>query len=231
MTSMPPDGGPIHVSELVEGAGNKSPDHIMNCMSKLISIADEEGLEAASRLLKGTQVEFLRIQLQCQLEHSTAAEHGSILRLTYVSRPLCQGNIDCHILAVDIAAAAVERNFARGITGALCHDVGWFAQVLEGSTSEVLDLFDKIRRDKRHTDVHVIDWHQSNSRLFGDWGMGFAGETPAGLIRKAQRDRAPCFTASTAPPPSSGVGDLHAALITALMSKSEPGSPNLRSGH
>lgn len=76
-----------------------------------------------------------------------------------------------------------DSNNKRGITGMLLYQNGTFMQMLEGEKQAVLDLYDKILKDDRHTGVHTVLTGDIAARNFEDWSMGFfnmdkAGEFP-----------------------------------------------------
>jgi len=76
-----------------------------------------------------------------------------------------------------------DSNHKRGITGMLLYQNGTFMQMIEGEKQVVLDLFDEILKDDRHTGVHTVLTGDIEKRNFEDWSMGFfnmdkAGEFP-----------------------------------------------------
>ena len=64
-------------------------------------------------------------------------------------------------------------NVQLGITGCLLYYEGEFIQYLEGNQIKVLELFDKIKKDKRHTDIELISYAERDSREFSNWEMAF----------------------------------------------------------
>lgn len=48
----------------------------------------------------------------------------------------------------------------------------FFAQTLDDSAEAVSALVAKIASDERHTDVRVLLYERTNTRLFPDWSMG-----------------------------------------------------------
>jgi hypothetical protein len=67
-----------------------------------------------------------------------------------------------------------RRNNARhGITGLLMYESRLFMQALEGPRPAVESLFQRIKRDPRHTDVHIICEDHIQNRNFGPWRMAF----------------------------------------------------------
>ena len=66
-----------------------------------------------------------------------------------------------------------ERNERDGITGLLLYKNGNIMQVLEGEKDNVMNLFCRIERDRRHRGVIVLLKRDIEQRCFGDWTMGF----------------------------------------------------------
>ncbi|MBP2832453.1 BLUF domain-containing protein [Aquimarina sp. U1-2] len=66
-----------------------------------------------------------------------------------------------------------NHNAQHQITGALIHFKGEFFQLLEGNKEVVLQLFKKIRADKRHYDVKLVYTGLKPSRIFNDWSMAY----------------------------------------------------------
>jgi hypothetical protein len=72
----------------------------------------------------------------------------------------------------DILTASQRNNSRYGITGFLIFDKVSFLQVLEGEASAVLETFERIKTDKRHTNLSVIAASDVDARAFPDWAMG-----------------------------------------------------------
>lgn len=64
-------------------------------------------------------------------------------------------------------------NEVNGITGCLLYCNGGFIQIIEGEKKHILALFEKIKLDKRHTDVHLFSDHDITERTFDSWGMPY----------------------------------------------------------
>lgn len=73
-----------------------------------------------------------------------------------------------------ILAASVANNKARNVTGGLVYDGLWFAQVLEGERNDVLEIFERIKQDARHSDLHLSGSGPVGERRFAYWWMGGA---------------------------------------------------------
>lgn len=70
-------------------------------------------------------------------------------------------------------SGAREYNRKMGITGCLLYYNGEFIQYLEGNQIKVLGLFDKIKKDKRHTDIELISYGEREEREFEKWEMAY----------------------------------------------------------
>ncbi len=72
-------------------------------------------------------------------------------------------------------------NKLHSITGMLLYSDGNFFQVIEGQRTAIEELFQKLLRDKRHTQVTLIIQEPISRRYFADWSMGFSNIAPADL--------------------------------------------------
>jgi hypothetical protein len=99
-----------------------------------------------------------------------------LYRLVYVSESLI-GSLDTGVEAAirDILASSRSRNALLGITGALTFGQDHFAQVLEGAKSSVQDVFQRVVRDKRHTQVKIVEEGWIETRDFARWAMAYVG--------------------------------------------------------
>ena len=73
-----------------------------------------------------------------------------------------------------ILSVSQRNNEKAGITGALLFDTLWFIQILEGEREAVSATLRRILRDQRHDELVVMDCRPAETRLFGNWWMGFA---------------------------------------------------------
>lgn len=73
----------------------------------------------------------------------------------------------------DILKASRRNNQRRGITGMLLYSDGGFIQALEGPKEEVLDLYEKIEQDPRHSNAIKLLDGPIEERDFSEWEMGF----------------------------------------------------------
>lgn len=93
-----------------------------------------------------------------------------MISLIYVSHSIRQLNKE-ELTA--ILKTSRENNHELGITGLLLYKGGNFMQVLEGDELAVLDLYAKIQKDPRHTDVAIISKTYIKEREFPEWEMAF----------------------------------------------------------
>ncbi len=77
---------------------------------------------------------------------------------------------------VDLLAKSQYTNRSIDISGILLHKDGEFIQVLEGEKKSVLDLFEKIKKDKRHTNIIAFDQKEIDKRYFDGYFMAFDPE-------------------------------------------------------
>ncbi|TGE20756.1 BLUF domain-containing protein [Hymenobacter aquaticus] len=83
------------------------------------------------------------------------------------------------LLALLVQSRTYNRQHA--ITGVLLYSENRFVQVLEGDEATVLALFERIRRDNRHTEVTLLTQESLTQRMFPDWSMGFSQSSHAEL--------------------------------------------------
>ncbi|MHB1360741.1 MAG: BLUF domain-containing protein [Rhodocyclaceae bacterium] len=92
-----------------------------------------------------------------------------LVRLLYASRAvasLTTENVD------SILEESRSHNVPHGITGMLCFSNDLFIQVLEGSRKNVSDVYNRIVKDKRHSDIQLLIFEEIAERRFGNWTMG-----------------------------------------------------------
>lgn len=64
-------------------------------------------------------------------------------------------------------------NAKKDITGCLLFYDKVFLQLLEGEKSSIQDLYKKIEKDKRHSNVTLIIEESISNRMFSGWNMAF----------------------------------------------------------
>lgn len=94
-------------------------------------------------------------------------------RFVYVSRSRLTPANEAIEIAVIRAVSSIH-NREQGITGALIHAPGFFAQYIEGPRPALAALIWKIRRDHRHEGLNGIEIDQPK-RVFRNWSFAYAG--------------------------------------------------------
>lgn len=91
-------------------------------------------------------------------------------QLTY--RSSSQPNLNVGDLE-NILEEARTRNLDRKVTGCLIYHKKRFVQILEGKKKNVLEIYDKIKRDNRHHMVTLLWEGPTEQRYFSEWTMAF----------------------------------------------------------
>jgi hypothetical protein len=71
----------------------------------------------------------------------------------------------------DIIKASATNNERLGVTGLLCYYDRSFVQFLEGEEDVLHDLYEKIKKDPRHTGACTMLNEPIEGRLFDKWNM------------------------------------------------------------
>lgn len=70
-----------------------------------------------------------------------------------------------------IRHSSLQHNERLDVTGLLLYSAGSFLQLIEGEERAVINTFNRIERDPRHTDITVVDWRFIVDRSYGQWRM------------------------------------------------------------
>lgn len=73
-----------------------------------------------------------------------------------------------------IARHSNQNNRTLDVTGLLLYSDGVILQVLEGEKEIVETLFDRIKRDERHSSVMKLISREIGTREFTDWSIGLS---------------------------------------------------------
>ena len=93
----------------------------------------------------------------------------SLFQLVYTSKR----KPDCSDEEIDkILSSCKKNNPSRNITGVLLYSDTMFIQYLEGSSQEILALYDIIKEDSRHERSVMISYGPLKERAFPNWYMG-----------------------------------------------------------
>jgi Sensors of blue-light using FAD len=100
-----------------------------------------------------------------------------IIQLVYRSRPNLDAIGTSRLAAFrEIHATAQTANTRNGVTGFLVFTKEHFVQILEGERAPVNNTYDRIKRDRRHKELVVVDIMPVRTRVFKNWAMGAASD-------------------------------------------------------
>ncbi|MEE2774319.1 MAG: BLUF domain-containing protein [Pseudomonadota bacterium] len=88
-------------------------------------------------------------------------------RLIYFSKPTA---FDYKTIQ-DILTISRENNIRTGVTGSLIYRSDLFFQFLEGPPDAVMNTYEKIKLDTRHSEIQKILEDITNRRFFASWAM------------------------------------------------------------
>lgn len=77
---------------------------------------------------------------------------------------------------------SVENNKKIDVTGLLITKGKTFLQCIEGEEDDVIGLYEKIKKDDRHSNVIDLIEEECEDRLFPQWSMGFISIKDLSLI-------------------------------------------------
>jgi hypothetical protein len=101
------------------------------------------------------------------------ANFGELVQIVYCSRSLLKGTAEISAGIADILAVSHRNNARDEITGALFFNGRWFAQTLEGRPLALANRYAQILRDKRHTDICLLQHDYIPERCFNGWTMAY----------------------------------------------------------
>lgn len=80
-----------------------------------------------------------------------------------------------------ILASSRRNNALVGVSGVLMFNAGYFTQVLEGPQQTIESTFERIQQDRRHGNVHLLEFASAPERSFQTWSMAFIGKPGDGM--------------------------------------------------
>ncbi len=135
-----------------------------------------------------------------------------LVRLLYASRAAAP--VD-HDTVESILQQSRRYNPTLGVTGILCYGGDVYMQVLEGGRAAVNELYNKIVRDPRHTEVLLLHYEEVPERHFAGWTMGqvnISKINPSTLLKYSDHPHLDPFAAS---------GKASLALVQELISTAQ----------
>lgn len=101
---------------------------------------------------------------------------SKLVQLVYISHSqlpaMSRGDIIPPQVA-QILSKSRSNNRTKQIVGALYYGNGYFYQCLEGDEKELLALYEVLKTDPRHSNLHIISMKRIIERSFGEWEMKF----------------------------------------------------------
>ncbi|MCG9791900.1 BLUF domain-containing protein [Flavobacterium algicola] len=73
----------------------------------------------------------------------------------------------------DILDEAIAFNASKNISGCLIYHNDNFVQILEGEKKDVLDVYERVKKDKRHHSVTLLWETAVQKRHFAEWNMAY----------------------------------------------------------
>jgi hypothetical protein len=78
---------------------------------------------------------------------------------------------------MELLKFARRKNEAAGLSGMLLYRNGLYLQYIEGLRSDVYDLLNRLKDDRRHKAIRIIRESTLPDRLFQDWSMAYKNLT------------------------------------------------------
>jgi hypothetical protein len=94
----------------------------------------------------------------------------AFLQLAYISRATEPFEEDELFQLIDHSQ---KNNKARGLSGMLVYNSGYFLQLLEGPAPTVEALMERIARDPRHVEIKRVFEKRGAQPIFGSWYMAY----------------------------------------------------------
>ena len=82
-----------------------------------------------------------------------------------------------------VGYGAQRFNETVGVTGLLVFDSRQFAQVIEGSSEAITEVFARIEKDDLHREIRVFVDEPVHRRIYTDWAMLTSIEHGSGPVR------------------------------------------------
>lgn len=73
----------------------------------------------------------------------------------------------------EILSVSRMNNANNGLSGVLFFNSGYFLQCLEGERSLVNTTYNRILKDRRHSQAELLDYSEILERYFNTWAMGY----------------------------------------------------------
>lgn len=99
----------------------------------------------------------------------------SLIQLIYYSKNTLDADDRGQLTNLrEILEKARAKNSPIGVTGYLIFDKAYFLQILEGEREAVFATYERIKGDRRHQQITLVETRDITMRSFADWTMGAA---------------------------------------------------------
>ena len=98
-------------------------------------------------------------------------------QLLYVSKPSNVYHKDIEA----ILSKSRTRNASVGISGALIFTSDWFIQIIEGRSTAITNLYNRIAQDPRHVELELRLVRPIPERCFTNWGMDYVSQSQVSM--------------------------------------------------
>ena len=86
--------------------------------------------------------------------------------LTYISKAAPVRGEQRRLFLNNLVKQADRNNIDQGVGGCLVHVDDYFIQVMEGPRGAISDTYNRIARDQRHSEVHIVHTGPAITRKF-----------------------------------------------------------------
>lgn len=100
---------------------------------------------------------------------------SDLIRLTYASKATSESSMVQTDL-IDILNHSRRFNNQHSISGVLFYNNNYFFQCLEGERTQLVELYDTIAKDTRHSDIVQLACEDIDTPAFGQWQMKYVLE-------------------------------------------------------
>jgi len=101
---------------------------------------------------------------------------SKLVQLVYISRSNLPSTAGTEFIKPEVAqilSKSRRNNRTKQIVGALYFGNDFFFQCIEGEEKKILDLYEVIKTDPRHTDLRIVSLKPISQRSFGEWEMKY----------------------------------------------------------
>jgi len=101
---------------------------------------------------------------------------SKLVQLVYISRSNLPAKVGTEFIQPEVSqilSKSRRNNRVKQIVGALYFGNGFFFQCIEGEEKSILELYEIIKADPRHSDLRIVSIKPISQRSFGEWEMKY----------------------------------------------------------